>query len=584
MLNKSKCAFPGRDAAITPLNSNTDGHWFWGPVLVCRNLYGQVAAASVLINLFALASSIYIMTVYDRVVPNSAIESLWALTIIMLVIMVFDFVIKTVRGTFIDIAGARIDRVISERLFARIARFDITLNRQSTGALSTTVRDFEVLKEMIGSASFAIIVDLPFALLFIFVIWAIGGPLAVVPSLILPIVLVFGVALQPIMRRLTRLGVQQGQGKQAVMVEMISAIETLKTISGISMLRNRWLRSVINQGAAGRRTRFTGQLAQNFSQAGQQLGQIGIVVYGVFLIADGTLTMGQLFACVILSGRTLAPVAQVTSLLVRANQAFEAYHNIGQLMTGATEEEQRSGQVRREKIAGQISFRNVSFSYEDQETPVIRDISFDIKPGERVAILGRVGCGKTTILRLVSGLYKPTSGLVLVDNADIRQIHPDDVRRNISVVLQNPVLFSGTVKENILMGNPDATDEDLLEAARISGAETFIGLLPGGFDFQLSEMGRELSVGMRQSLAIARGLIVKPQILMLDEPTAPMDANSEQALINSLDEETKGITMLCVTHRGAMLRIVDRIIVIEGGRIALDGPRDDVLKKIQSQS
>ena len=584
MLNKSKCAFPGRDAAITPLNSNTDGHWFWGPVLVCRNLYGQVAAASVLINLFALASSLYIMTVYDRVVPNSAIESLWALTIIMLVILVFDFVIKTVRGTFIDIAGARIDRVISERLFARIARFDITLNRQSTGALSTTVRDFEVLKEMIGSASFAIIVDLPFALLFIFVIWAIGGPLAVVPSLILPIVLVFGVALQPIMRRLTRLGVQQGQGKQAVMVEMISAIETLKTISGISMLRNRWLRSVINQGAASRRTRFTGQLAQNFSQAGQQLGQIGIVVYGVFLIADGTLTMGQLFACVILSGRTLAPVAQVTSLLVRANQAFEAYHNIGQLMTGATEEEQRSGQVRREKIAGQISFRNVSFSYEDQETPVIRDISFDIKPGERVAILGRVGCGKTTILRLVSGLYKPTSGLVLVDNADIRQIHPDDVRRNISVVLQNPVLFSGTVKENILMGNPDATDEDLLEAARISGAETFIGLLPGGFDFQLSEMGRELSVGMRQSLAIARGLIVKPQILMLDEPTAPMDANSEQALINSLDEETKGITMLCVTHRGAMLRIMDRIIVIEGGRIALDGPRDDVLKKIQSQS
>ncbi len=583
MLSKSKdVSLPDSGAAKMPLDMNTDGHWFWGPVLVCRNLYGQVAAASVLINLFALASSLYIMTVYDRVVPNSAIESLWALTIIMLVIMVFDFIIKTVRGTFIDVAGARIDRVISDRLFARIARFDITLNRQSTGALSTTVRDFEVLKEMIGSASFAIIVDLPFALMFIIVIWAIGGPLAAVPSLILPIVLIFGVVLQPIMRRLTRLGAQQGQGKQAVMVEMISALETLKTISGISLLRNRWLRSVVNQGAANRRTRFTGQLTQNFSQAGQQLGQIGIVVYGVFLISDGTLTMGQLFACVILSGRTLAPVAQVTGLLVRANQAVEAYHNIGKLMIGTTEEEQRAGQVRREKIAGHISFRNVTFSYEDQETPVLRDISFDIKPGERVAILGRVGCGKTTILRLISGLYKPSSGLVLVDNADIRQIHPDDVRRNISVVLQNPVLFSGTIKENILMGNPDATDADLLEAARLSGAETFIGLLPGGFDFQLSEMGRELSVGMRQSLAIARGLIVKPQILMLDEPTAPMDANSEQALINSLDKETKGITMLCVTHRGAMLRIMDRIIVIEGGRIVMDGPRDDVLKKIQN--
>ena len=253
-------------------------------------------------------------------------------------------------------------------------------------------------------------------------------------------------------------------------------------------------------------------------------------------------------------------------------------------MDGASEEEVRAGQLRREEIAGHISLKNVTFSYEGQETPVLRDISFDIKPGERVAFLGRIGSGKTTILRLVAGLYKPSSGLVLVDNADIRQIHPDDVRRNVSVVLQNPVLFSGTIKENLLMGNPHATDTELLAAVRASGAEGFIGALPGGFDFQMSEMSRELSVGMRQAIAIARGLVAKPRVLMLDEPTAPLDANSEKLLVKSLDEATKGMTMLCVTHRGAMLQIVDRIIVIEGGRIAVDGPRDEVLKKMQGQN
>jgi ATP-binding cassette subfamily C protein LapB len=555
-------------------------HWFWGPLLICRKLYLQVIAASVLINLFAVASSLYIMTVYDRVIPNSAIESLWALTIIMIVILVFDFTIKTICGSFIDAAGGRIDRLVSERLFERIARYDVTLSNKATGALANTVREFETLKEIIGSASFTVFADLPFTLLFIVILYWIGGPVATVPALIVPAVLIFGLLLQPVMRRLTQMGMMQGQGKQSVMVEMISALETLKTIPGLRMLRQRWLQSVVNQSASNRKMRFTSQLTQHFTQLGQQFSQIGIVVYGVFLITDGTLTMGQLIACVILSGRALAPLAQLSNLLSRMNQAVAAYRSLGELMTEELDEEQRSTRVKRETLDGKINFRNVTFAYEGQETPVISDVTLDIKPGERVGILGRIGSGKTTLLRLLAGLYKPDQGLVLVDNADIRQIRPDDVRKNMSIVFQNPVLFSGSIRDNLLMGNPEATDEELLSSVRAAGCEQFIGMLPGGFDFPLTERGRELSVGMRQSLAVARALIAKPSILLLDEPTAPLDAGTEKTLVNSLDEATKGMTVICVTHRGAMLQMVDRLIIIEGGKVAMDGPRDEILKKI----
>lgn len=556
-------------------------HWFFGPVLACRSIYGQVIAASVFINIFALTSSLYIMTVYDRVIPNHAIESLWGLTVIIIIVMGFDFTMKIVRGIFVDAAGGRIDRVISDRLFNRIARYDATLTRQATGALANTVREFETLKEVIGSASFTVFADLPFVLLFLFVLFFIGGPVAAVPAMIVPIVILFGLILQPIMRRLAALGVMQGQGKQAVMVEMISALETVKTIPGISLLRKRWLQSTVNQSVSSRRTRFTTQLTQNVTQLGQQASQVGIVVYGVFLIADGSLTMGQLIACVILSGRALAPLGQLTQLLARMNHAVVAYRNLGQILEGTIDEEERADRVKREKLHGDIDFKHVNFTYEGQENPTLNDTNFSIKAGERIAILGRIGSGKTTILRLLAGLYKPDNGLVMIDNADVRQIRPEDIRTNLGIVFQNPILFSGTIRENLLMGAPDATDEDLIDAAKVSGADGFIGMLPGGFDYRLTERGRELSSGMRQSLAIARAMISKPSILLLDEPTASLDGGTEQALVQTLDVATKGITTIFVTHRGTMLQMADRILVVEGGRIAADGPREEILERLK---
>lgn len=559
-------------------------HWFWKYIHESRKIYYQVISASVLINIFALVSSLYIMTVYDRVIPNNATESLFALTIIVVVVMAFDFVLKILRGSFVDHAGMEIDKKVSRDLFDKISRHDIGMTKQATGALASTVRDFELLKEVIGSASFAVFADLPFVLLFLVVLFFIGGPVAAVPAMIVPIVIIFGLLLQPIMRKISDLSASQGQSKQAVMVELLSSMQTVKTVRGISILRNRWFQGVLNQGTAQRRSRFTSQLASNFTQLGQQASQVGIIVYGVFLIASGDLSMGQLIACVILSGRTLAPLGQITSLLGRLNQAITAYHSLSSVMQVDTEEENRKDHVKREVLKGGITFKNVNLTYEEQNNPSLDDCSFTIKPGERVAILGRIGSGKSSLLSLVAGINKANGGAVLLDDADINNIRPEDVRNNLGVVLQNPTLFSGTVRENLLMGNPDATDEMLVKATELSGAAQFIGSLPNGFDFILSERGKELSAGMRQSLAIARALIGNPNVILMDEPTSSMDANTEALIVKSLDAATKGKTTLFVTHRGPLVNIADRILIIEGGRLVMDGPRDAVLEKLKGNN
>ena len=313
---------------LKPMTVASD-HWFFGPVLSCKSVYVQVIFGSVLINVFALASSLYIMTIYDRVVPNNAIHSMWWLTAIIVVVIFFDLAMKILRGVFVNTASARVDKQVSTALFDRISRHDANLSRTATGSLAGTVRNFDILKDVIGSASFTVFADLPFIFLFLVVLYLIGGPVAAVPAVIVPLVILFAFLLQPIIRRMTELSQSQGKSKQAVMVEMISALETVKTTQGISMLRNRWLTSVLHQSKSSTKTKITSQLAAQFAQFGQQVSQIGIVVYCVFLIADGNLTMGQLIACVILSGRTMAPLGQITGLLGKMNSAFAAYIKSG---------------------------------------------------------------------------------------------------------------------------------------------------------------------------------------------------------------------------------------------------------------
>ena len=566
-----------------PKRKPLSGHWFWQPVRASWDIYRQVILASLLINLFSLASSLYIMTVYDRIIPNKAIESLWALSLIIFVILIFDFVVKTIRASLIDAAGARVDRFVSDKLFRRVARRNMDMSRQTLSGLNHIIRDFEVLKDVIGSASFTIFVDLPFILLFIFVLFYVGGPLAIIPATIVPLIILFGFFMQPLMRRQGVIALQEAGDKNQVVSEMVSGIETLKTIRGLEMLQNRWLNSVVNQGEAVQSTRFFGQTIQNVTQFGQQLSQIGIVIFGVFLITDKSLTMGQLIACVILSGRALAPLANLTQLISRLDQANVAFNNIDRLMQETSREEQTEHFIKRGRLEGRFDVNALTFQFEGKSTPALKDINLTIRAGERVAILGRIGSGKSTLLNALAGLCNVNDGTVRLGGVNLAHLRSDDLRENIGIVLASPVFFTGTIRENILMGNPQATDADVLEAARLAGADEFINDLPDGFDLQISQNGQELSSGMRQVLSIIRAIISRPAILLLDEPTTSMDAQAEKLVVATLARVTQNMTCIIATHRGALLDIVDRVIILDQGRIVADGPTGDMLARIQAE-
>jgi ATP-binding cassette subfamily C protein LapB len=553
-------------------------HWFFGPVLRHKNIYLQVILASVFINFFALASAFYIMTVYDRVIPNNATETLIALTVGVLIVVGFDLVMKILRGIFTDKAGIAIDGEVSRDLFDRLSRNEKLLDSSSTGSTANVVKEFDGLKDFMASATFVTFADLPFVVLFLFVLAGLGGPIAAVPAVIVLLVLIVGLIVQPIVKRLTKNAMSDGQSKQGVLVEVLSGIETLKTLPGIGMLRDRWMTSVSNQGEFSARARFWSQLTSNFSQSGQQLSQVGIIVYGVYLISDGTMTMGSLIACVILSGRTLAPLGQISNLLGRFNQALNAYANLDQLMADRSAEEERCAQIRRSTIDGGISFQSVSLKYPDQNEPSLSELSFDIKPNERVAILGKIGSGKTSILRLIAGIADPSSGLVRLDDAEVKHLHPDDLRKHVGVVMQMPLLFSGSLKDNLLLGNPDASDEEILEAAKIAGVDEIAATLPQGFETLLKERGSQLSGGQRQAVCIARALVGNPKILLMDEPSSAMDSSTERQLLERLTPILDNKTLILITHRGTLLDLAHRVIAIDKGKIVADGPKDKLLK------
>ena len=558
-------------------------HWFFGPILKNKKLYIQVMAASAFINVFALFSAFYIMVVYDRVIPNNAIESLMALTVGILVIVVFDFSMKVLRGLYTDKASAMVDIDVSENLFERISRNEQLIN-QPTGVVSAVVKEFDLLKDFIASASFVAFVDLPFIFLFIFVLYTIGGPVAAVPAVIVVLVIIAGLIIQPVIRKLSFNAAQDGQSKQSVIVEVLAGMETLKTLKGINVLRDRWVDSVDRQGITSAKSKFWSQLTTNFSQSGQQLSQVGIVVYGVFLIAEGSLTMGSLIACVILSGRTLAPLGQVSNLLGRFNQAVTAYVNFGQLMQQPVREINRSSQVRVDKIEGQITITNVSLTYPEQKEAVINKVNLNVAAGEKIAIVGKIASGKTSLLRLITGLYDPSEGSVKIDKSDITHMHPDDIRNYIGVVMQIPILFSGTLKENLLMGNPNATDKEMLAAAKIANVDAIASSLPDGYETLIAEGGKQLSGGQRQAICIARAFVGDPKIIIMDEPSSAMDSGSEQQLLEILKEKLVNKTLILITHRGTLLSLVSRVVVIDKGRILADGPKDKVLQAASQQA
>lgn len=563
-----------------PLHPPRLAKWLMDPINDNRGLYMQVVLAATLVNLFGLATSLFSMTVYNRIVPNNATDSLIALSIGVAIILIFDFVLRLIRGYFIDIAGQRIDRTVGAAIFQRMLTMRLGDRKSSSGAFAGMLREFEALRDFFASATLAAIVDVPFILIFLIVIQAIGGKLVLVPLLMVPLVIVVGWLSQPALARLASQGMTDGMTKQGVLVEAISGLETVKSSSAGPLLARRWAKAVDDHAAVSLKQRLIAAISINVAQSVQTICYVGVVIAGVYLIARGELTMGGLVAVSILAGRCVAPLSQIASLLTRITHTRSAYAHLDNLMQGGGEARDESEYLRRPVLEGGIEFRNVTFRYPGATERALDDVSFCIQPGERVAIVGRVGSGKSTIARLILGLYEPSEGAILVDDADSRQLHPEDLRHNIGAVLQDIFLLTGSVRENISLGEASIDDAAILRAAKISGTHDFIGQVPNGYDLRLADRGEGLSGGQRQSIAIARALAHERPIMLFDEPTSAMDIQSENALIARLEPELRGKTVILVTHRQSMLRLVDRVIIFDKGKIIAAGPRDDVLKSV----
>lgn len=559
-------------------------HWLYGPLRDNAKIYGQTILAATIVNLLGLVSSFFIMAVYDKVLPNQAIESLIALTIGVALAHIFDFLLKSLRGYFIDIAGQRLDATVGASVFDNLMAMRLDARRGATGAIAGLVKEFENLRDFFSSATLVAIVDLPFIFLFIATIAMIGGPIALIPLIGVLLAIASGVIIQPLIMHRTQQAMSEGHHKNAVLIETLGGLETIKSVKADGLMRERWRSGVARHAKVSAIGRFLNQFAVNASGFAQQASQVGVVVIGVFLVGANEITTGALIACVILTGRAMGPLGQVASLLSRVNGAYASFKSLNNLMTAQSETDNTREYLARPDLSGKIEFREVSFTYPGETNRALDEVSFTIEPGERVAILGKNGSGKSTIVRQVTGIYQPTEGSVLVDDTDVRQLRPSDLRSNIGAVLQDVCLFSGSIRENIALGLDAVSDEDILEAAKIAGVHDFVGATAGGYDQRLAERGEGLSGGQRQAIALARALAPKPSILLLDEPSSALDAQAEAALIGRLAHATRGKTLLIVTHRMSMVRLVDRIIVLDKGRVLVDGPRDTVMRAMSTAS
>ena len=557
-------------------NIKIKDHWFWGTVVKNKGIYLQVAFASMLINIFSLMSAFYIMTVYDRVLPNSAMESLIALTVGIAVVIIFDFALKMLRGYFIDIAGIQLEEEVNERLFGKIVGHDPKILGSGSSVIQT-VREFEGVRDFFTSASLAIFIDLPFMFIFVGVIWAIGGLVALVPLLIIPLVLGVAALVQPMLRRYGNENMKLQQTKMRTLMELTSNLETVRSIAGGSFLQDRWRVSNSETAKVGILNRITANFALNFATTCLQISMVGIVVVGVFLVSSLEMTTGALIACVILSGRTLSPLVQTGQLLTRLNGAISAFTKVNELMKKESRDEHLIGVKGVIINNGKIDINNLDYFI--NEVKILEGINFSIKDSEKFAIVGPLGCGKSTLLRNIIGYNLPAVGTVFLGDYDITNIPSSQLRSFIGYCPQQIQLFTGSIYENIAAGYDEATEDDIVEAAKAVGAHDFIATLPKAYYYDVSEQGLNLSGGQRQSIALARALVRKPKILVLDEPTSSMDSESENKVMNHIFNLSYNPTILLSTHNANHLLKVDTVAVMIKGKITRVAPRDEIVKR-----
>jgi ATP-binding cassette subfamily C protein LapB len=557
-------------------------HWFWGALSDQWQVYRDVLAAALLINVIALAMPLFSMNVYDRVVPNRAIETLWVLALGVLLMIGVDMVLRSLRGYFLDLASARIDLQLSAKIMQRVLGVRMESRPAAVGSFSSNLRSFESVRDFITSASVTAFIDLPFAFLFILVIGIIAWQLVLPVLLAIVFVVIYAYILQHKMHELSETTYRAGALRNATLIESLTALETIKTQGAESVMQSKWEKSVAFVSRVNNQMRFLSAAATNGAMEIQQVINIVVVVAGVYLIGEGRLTMGGLIACTMLTSRAVAPLGQMVGLLMQYHNAKVSLASLETVMSNPVERPDDAAFVHRPDLKGNIEFRDVEFSYPNAAMTALKGFSCKILEGEKIVVIGRIGSGKTTLQKLLLGLYQPTGGAVLIDGVDIRQLDPADLRRNIGYVAQDVTLFYGTLRDNISIGAPYADDATIVAAAEAAGLTEFVNRHPAGFDMMIGERGESLSGGQRQGVAIARAFLMDPPILLLDEPTSAMDFSSEQQFKERLKVAAAHKTVIIVTHRNSLLDLATRVIVVDDGKIVADGPRDQVIQALQS--
>jgi ATP-binding cassette subfamily C protein LapB len=579
IVTKPKYVFDKRAPAVGKIRLK---HWFWGTLAENTSIYQDVMVAAFLVNIFALAMPMFTMNVYDRVVPNRSIETLWVMAIGVSVIVIGDLILRTMRGYFLDWASARIDVKLSARIMEQVLGTRLELRPNSVGSLASNLRSFESVRDFITSATVTTLIDLPFGLIFIVVIAWISLPMVVPVILGAVIMLVYAFSVQTKMHELSETMYRASAARNATLIESLVGLETVKALGIEGAMQRKWEHTAHFLTEVGSKLRLLSQSINNGSNAIQQITTVSLVLLGVYLVTDGDLTMGGLIASTMLASRALAPIAQTAGLLTQYHTASTSLESLNGIMDKPVERPLDSSFLSRPTFKGDIEFREVSFNYPEAEESALTKVSFKIKAGEHVALLGRMGSGKTTIHKLILGLYLPTEGSILIDGVDIRQIDPAELRRSIGYVQQDTHLFYGTMRNNLTIASPHADDVAVLTAAHAGGIDDFINAHPKGFDLLVGERGETLSGGQKQGVGIARALITKPSILLLDEPTSAMDHSGEDAVKKRLIEASNGKTVVLISHRSALFDLVSRIIVVDSGRVVADGAKDQVIEALRS--
>ena len=569
-----------RDSRTESLHLFSGKRWFWDVIWHYWPIYKHVAVASVLINAVGITGSLFAMNVYDRVVPNNATDTLWALALGVGIAYLADFILRNLRSYFVDVAGRNADVVLSSTLMDKVLSMRFDAKPESTGALVNNLREFEALRDFFSSGTLLTLVDLPFLLFFLGIIAFLGGPLVFVPLLAVPAMLGMGLWVHWRIRSHAESAFKENMQKNAFLVEAINGLETIRCTMAENRMLHAWERLVGASALASSHSRRYSTLASTLASALSQMVSVGIIVWGVYLIAAGSLTMGALIACNILVGRAMAPLMQLASMLSRVQQSRMALRALDVIMDSPSEDADLQNSVNFGTLPPSLTLEGVTFAYPRSQRPSLENVSLHINAGERVAVLGRMGSGKSTLSKLLLGLYTPEQGIARFGGVDIRQVRKADLRSRMGVLPQDVVLFYGSIRDNIALDDPSVTDRLVLRAAVAAGVTEFTRTLPGGFNEQVGERGMNLSGGQRQALALARTLLHDPDVLILDEPTSHMDNTSIAALRENLRHILQGKTLVLITHCTDMLDLVDRIILMEGGRIVMDGPREEILHRL----